>query len=49
MHFHETQVKGDVGDLPVGARCLGCQELLTFPPGYLKEAFAEHRRRGWIV
>ena len=47
MHFHETQIRGDVGDLPVGARCLGCGELLTFPPGYLNKAFAEMRRRGW--
>jgi ribosomal protein S27E len=48
LHQHESRVAAIPDDAEIASRCLGCGELLVFPPGYFKEAFAELRREGWI-
>ena len=48
MHMHESKTKQVPRGSGVASRCLGCGDLLTFPPGYFAKAFAEMRRQGWI-
>jgi hypothetical protein len=48
MHQHESRVAGAPPDAEVGMPCLGCGELLIFPPGWFAEAFAQMRADGWI-
>ena len=48
LHQHETRVSSFPDDAELASRCLGCGELLVFPPGFFREAFAGMRRDGWI-
>ena len=48
MHMHESQTRNVPPDVGVASGCKACGRVLTFPPGYFAEAFAEMRRRGWI-
>lgn len=47
MHLHETQVKNVPANQGIAAACKGCGRPLVFQAGFLPDAFAELRRRGW--
>jgi hypothetical protein len=49
MHVHETQLAKLPAKIEIHARCKGCYEFLTIPPGWLPGAFADLRLRGWIA
>ena len=48
LHQHESRTKDLPVDAEIACSCLGCGELLVFPPGWFHEAFAQMRADGWI-
>jgi ribosomal protein S27E len=48
LHQHESRVAMAPAGAEIAMRCLGCGELLLFPPGFFAGAFATLRQEGWI-
>ena len=49
LHQHESRVAEIPPDAEIASRCLGCGELLVFPPGFFAEAFKKMRDEGWLA
>jgi len=49
LHQHESRTAKIPDDAVVASRCLGCGEILMFPPGWFADAFAQLRREGWVA
>lgn len=48
-HIHESQLASAPADATIGLRCSKCRRIREAPATFLRDGFAEMRRRGWIA